>query len=264
MLRNSCIKEIAPVFFAYSRDKYEELTLTNLQDYLTFPQELLDDLMDGKWTVSIKGNAYHNLAIDEGHECLINRRLKQITSRPSHFRTVQLADFMAYLDVLLRGVEHYVSRNKAMVTDKNRRGYVLQRANRINQMTPIKTIFDSLSRVLSNVFVRKPKKLDSMQRKDLMNIITIGTKRLHTFMKQYILHTEPTTKRKRQRIRTFTNTTKTQTQAKTESAKKCHHYLKELISTSAGCWYLCCSNSSLPFSISRHQWQNAYFSKEFI
>ena len=125
MLRNSCIKEIAPVFFAYSRDKYEELTLTNLQDYLTFPQELLDDLMDGKWTVSIKGNAYHNLAIDEGHECLINRRLKQITSRPSHFRTVQLADFMAYLDVLLREVEHYVSRNKAMVTDKNRRGYVL-------------------------------------------------------------------------------------------------------------------------------------------
>ena len=83
-------------------------------------------------------------------------------------------------------------------------------------MTPIKTIFDSLSRVLSNVFVCKPKKLDSMQRKDLMNIITIGTKRLHTFMKQYILHTEPTTKRERQRIRTFTNTAKTQTQAKTQ------------------------------------------------
>ena len=99
MLRNSCIKEIASLFFAYSRDKYKELTLTNLQDYLTFPQELLDKLMAGEWTISYKGNPYHNLAIDEGHKCCINRRLKQITSHPSHFSTVQLADFMAYLDV---------------------------------------------------------------------------------------------------------------------------------------------------------------------
>ena len=114
MLRNSCIKEIALIFFAYSRDKYEELTLTNLQDYLTFPQELLDELMEGKWTISFKGNPYHNLALDEGHECFINRRLKQITSRPSHFRTVQLADFMAYLDVLLRGVENYICKNSVI------------------------------------------------------------------------------------------------------------------------------------------------------
>ena len=76
MLRNSCVKQIAPIFFAYSRDKYEGLTLTNLQDYMTFPQ-LLDELMEGKWTVSLKGNPYHNLALDEGHECVINRRLKQ-------------------------------------------------------------------------------------------------------------------------------------------------------------------------------------------
>ena len=80
MLRNSCVKEIAALFFAYSRDKYEELTLNNLQDYFTFPKEILDKLMAGEWTVSYKGNPYHNLAIDEAHECCINRRLKQITS----------------------------------------------------------------------------------------------------------------------------------------------------------------------------------------
>ena len=148
MLRNSCIKEIASLFFAYSRDKYEELTLTNLQDYLTFPQELLDKLMAGEWTISYKGNPYHNLAIDEGHECCINRRLKQITSRPSHFRTVQLADFMAYLDVLLRGVENYVSRNKSTSTEHGRRIYKLQRAKRIYKMASMDTIFDSSSRIL--------------------------------------------------------------------------------------------------------------------
>ena len=83
MLRNSCIKQISPILFAYSRDKYEELTLTNLQDYLTFPQELLDELMEGKWTVIFKGSPYH---LDEGHKCFIKRQLKQITSRLSHFR----------------------------------------------------------------------------------------------------------------------------------------------------------------------------------
>ena len=60
------------IFFAYSRDKYEELTLNNLQDYFTFPQEILDKLMAGEWTVSYKGNPYHNLAIDEAHECCID------------------------------------------------------------------------------------------------------------------------------------------------------------------------------------------------
>ena len=72
MLRNSCVKRIPPIFFAYSRDKYEELTLTNLQDYMTFPQEVLDELMEGKWNVSLKGNPYHNLALDKGHECVMN------------------------------------------------------------------------------------------------------------------------------------------------------------------------------------------------
>lgn len=56
MLKNSCIKQIVPIFFAYSRDKYEELTL---KDYLTLPQELLDDLMDGKWTVSLTHTMFY-------------------------------------------------------------------------------------------------------------------------------------------------------------------------------------------------------------
>ena len=119
--------------------------------------------MDGKWTVSLKGNPYHNLALDEGHECFINRRLKQITSYPSHFRTVQLANFMAYLDIVLRGIENYICKNKGLSTDKNRRGYILQRINRLMKMTPIDTLLDSSSRNLSNVFVDKPKELDSMQ-----------------------------------------------------------------------------------------------------
>ena len=113
MLRNSCLKIMAPIFFAYSRNNYEELTLNTLTDSLTLPQYILDKFMHGEWTASIKGRPYHNVALDEAHECVINRRLKQITSRPSHFRTVQLADFMAYMDILLSGIEEWVNKNKA-------------------------------------------------------------------------------------------------------------------------------------------------------
>ena len=41
---------------------------------LVSPQELLDDLVDGKWSVSLKGYPYHNfLAIDEAHKCYIKQ-----------------------------------------------------------------------------------------------------------------------------------------------------------------------------------------------
>lgn len=132
--------------------------------------------MAGGWTVSYKENPYHNLAIDEAHECCINRRLKQITSRPSYFETVQLADFMAYLDVILWGVKNYISRNKSLLPDLGRT-FVLQQAKRIYKMTPIATIFDS-SIILCNIFVSKPKQLDNLQWKELTNVNTM-TKHIH-------------------------------------------------------------------------------------
>ena len=53
MLRNSCLKIMAPIFFAYSRNNYEELTLNTLTDSLTLPQYILDKFMHGEWTASI-------------------------------------------------------------------------------------------------------------------------------------------------------------------------------------------------------------------
>ena len=46
------------------------------------------------------GHTNHNLAIDEA---LDNNRVKNITNMPSHFRTVELADFIAYADKLVSG-----------------------------------------------------------------------------------------------------------------------------------------------------------------
>ena len=69
---------------------------------------MLDNFKNGEWTVSYKGRPYHSLALDEAQECIVNRKLKQITTRPSHFRMVEMADFMAYLDAVVTGLDSYM------------------------------------------------------------------------------------------------------------------------------------------------------------
>ncbi len=108
LLRNTFLKALTPIFFAFNRHKYVELITENLYDTLTMPSNILNHLADGEWTVSVKGMPYCNLAIDEAHESVINRRFKQLTSRHSAFRTVELADFMSYMDSILFNFEAYL------------------------------------------------------------------------------------------------------------------------------------------------------------
>ena len=64
LLCNSCLNAILPLFFAYCRNKYEELSTTSVLDTLTFPQSVLTLSLNVQWTVSQKGRLYHNIAID--------------------------------------------------------------------------------------------------------------------------------------------------------------------------------------------------------
>ena len=96
----------------------EELTKTSTSDSITYPKEILEHFLNGEWTVSVKGRPFHNQALDEAHETIINRKLKQITTRPSHFRMVNLADFMAYLDNVCTGLDMCIPRkHKQKETD---------------------------------------------------------------------------------------------------------------------------------------------------
>ena len=95
-LRNACLKGVTPIFFAYSRDKYEQLCTNVLHNLASLPSHITNKFLQGEWTTSRRGHKFRNLALDEAHESVINLRLKQITARPSHFRTVELSNFMAY------------------------------------------------------------------------------------------------------------------------------------------------------------------------
>ena len=98
----------------------------------------MQQFLNGGWTVSIKGQPHHNLALDEAHESVINLRLKTITSRPSHFHTVELANFMPYLDKLVGGIEDMLYRNKQKEPSHYRNRYVCQRTTRM--MTMLKDV----------------------------------------------------------------------------------------------------------------------------
>ena len=133
VMRNTFLKALAPLFFSYGKTKYQVLFIRNTYDTFTLPLPILSKFMDGEWTVSLKGLPFSNLAVDEAHESVINRRMKAITSRPSAFRTVELADFMLYLDTIIVGFECYVLQNNS-TPKQHYKMYVSQRVPNIRQL----------------------------------------------------------------------------------------------------------------------------------
>jgi hypothetical protein len=61
------------MFFAYSRNKYEELVCKAIRDAKEMPTEILKHFRHGEWTVSVTGTPFCNVALDEAHEMLVNR-----------------------------------------------------------------------------------------------------------------------------------------------------------------------------------------------
>ena len=94
------------------------------------------------------GRPYHNLAIVESHECVINNRVKNITSRPSHFHTVELADFIAYADKIVNGTQKYL--NKDTIDNQIKR-YTCQRATLICGLIMEAPLFQNKEQSLSNI-----------------------------------------------------------------------------------------------------------------
>ena len=136
--------------------------------------------------MSVKGRAFHNLPLDEANESIINRKLKQITTRPSHFRMVELADFMAYLDFVVSGLEDFALKwhkheenEKITVSARNQVVYGL--------INSVDLFANDTVRPLCNVFVENPKKLDICNVEDLLSITMTGQERMISYIKQYIL-----------------------------------------------------------------------------
>ncbi len=216
-LRNAYLPVLTELFFAYSHNKYEELACQTMNDVFKLPEDIRNHFLNGEWTISITANPFHNVALDEGHEQIINKRLKELTTRPSEYRTVTLANFMAYLDKFLSlflPVLFYFKKKREF-THSNRIDYVqaiyqhVQAANVFNSNQP---------RQLKNVFSQQPIVLDNDTKNDLLTVSSEGQSRMHTYIRQHILQPPAELPRRPQRrkMKTFS---RRKTTSRTQNTK---------------------------------------------
>ena len=71
----SSLKCMVPLFSAYDRPCYQRLLPTDIADLQKYPDEVVDCLQAGGFTVKLQGQIGHAIALDECHEMCINRDL---------------------------------------------------------------------------------------------------------------------------------------------------------------------------------------------
>ena len=155
----------------------------------------------------------YNLAFDEAHESIINLRLKTITSRPSHFRTVELSNFMSYLDKLVTGFKGFIFRNKQKDPIQYRKRFVCQRTSKMITMLRDVSLFQ-----LSETTLLLCNPLSNEKKSPGFDYCTGSPERTKEFLCTYILPSPtpgPRKQRKRTRkLATFTYKSSTKRESK--------------------------------------------------
>ena len=107
-LRTACVKQMAPVFTAFDHANYQRLISRHLADILTMPQSVITMLQQGSCVVSITGRTWHSVAIDEGHEMLINRACEMSIVKPSPDYISRIARYLPYRTKALKNFSNFL------------------------------------------------------------------------------------------------------------------------------------------------------------
>ena len=107
-LRLAAIKSMAALFTAFDRNNYQKLIAQHIVDILTIPQEVLDLLCNGGFTVSIMGRPCHSIGIDEAHKMCINRDCKEFITKPSAEYINRVAKFLPVRAKAMKNVESQI------------------------------------------------------------------------------------------------------------------------------------------------------------
>ena len=71
-VRLASLKLMAPLFCAYDHINYKQLICHHTADVLALPNTILECFAKGGFVVSIGGNSWHSVAVDESHEMMIS------------------------------------------------------------------------------------------------------------------------------------------------------------------------------------------------
>ena len=95
-LRLASLKMMAPLFMAFDRPTYRQLVPHHLHTLSVAPQDLIDQLADGSFAVSLSEHQWHSVALDEAHESKINKACKTALVRPTETNMRVLSNFLAF------------------------------------------------------------------------------------------------------------------------------------------------------------------------
>ncbi|CAC5372949.1 unnamed protein product [Mytilus coruscus] len=95
-LRNACLKQLACLFHAFDRHNYLRMIPYHLADLQNFPPDVLDFFQKRCFSVSISGENYFSVALDEAHEMQINLKTKNALNSFSQSSLATLTYYLPY------------------------------------------------------------------------------------------------------------------------------------------------------------------------
>ena len=180
------------------------------------PQNILVQLRQGGWTVSLTGRAFHSVAVDESHESSINKDCKRYVTHPSAESIDRKAVFMPIRAEAMRVFENQISpeqssdrKNEAITTifsekpsDEKLEINIKSMVSKLETSPSLKldsTENDHLCHLFS------PKIISVEQQCDLLHVRDIGQREFELLIECYILR-NPSVKvpNRRKRLLTFT------------------------------------------------------------
>ena len=104
-LRMASIKLMASVFSAFDHLTYKKLIAQHLADVLIFPEPILDQLRQGCFTVSLTGQPWRSVGVDEAHEMEINEDCKHSIVHPSPDYISRVTNYLPYRAKSLQNIQ---------------------------------------------------------------------------------------------------------------------------------------------------------------
>lgn len=115
---------------------------------------------------------------------IINRRLKELTSPPSEYRTVTLANFMAYLDEFIELLQNNIINLYRRKRSSQRKDYEYTEIV-LNKLKSANIFSERQERPLYNIFQSQRSQLDNETMHDLLNVQKEGNNRENILRKHF-------------------------------------------------------------------------------
>ena len=190
-LRMAAIKEMAALFTAFDRPKYQKLIPMHIRDMVNLPKNVLTNLQKGGFTVSLLGRPGHSIGVDEAHEMCVNRECKEYISHPSAENINRISLFLPVRSQAMKNLDQQIFPERKKETNEAITSVLATdpeskklESNVRLQVNKIKSSDLAMGTSLSHLFNKK--QLTPQQVYDLKNFRQIGQEEYDNRVEYYI------------------------------------------------------------------------------